>query len=102
MPRAPTVPCCCLRQISLPVAASSAAIVLFCGVRYITPSTMSGLKITVPVTGSVQTTSSCDTFDLLIWLSAEYWEECAPPPYAVHVVNGFAPRVPLVLLAVSG
>ncbi len=32
----------------------------------------------VPVTGNVQTTSSWDTFDLLIWSSAEYCDEWAP------------------------
>jgi hypothetical protein len=60
------VPCCCFDQSSLPVAGSTAAIVLFRGVRYITPSTTSGLKMTAPVTGSVQATSSCDTLFLLI------------------------------------
>src|SRR5262245_21882678 len=100
MPRAPTPPCCGFRHSSFPVAASTAAIVLFCGVRYMTLSTTSGLKMTVPWTGNVQTISRRETFDLLIWSSAEYCDECAPPPYAVHVVYGFAPRVPLVLAAV--
>src|SRR5687768_9162566 len=97
MPRAPMPPCCCFLQSSFPVAASRAAIVLFCGVRYITPSITSGLKMTVPLTGNVHATSSWETFDLLICSSAENCDECAPPPYAVQVVYGFAPRVPLVL-----
>ena len=66
MPRPPMVPCICLRQISLPVAASTAASVSRDVCRYITPSTTSGLKMTVPVTGNVQTTWSWDTFDVLI------------------------------------
>ena len=64
--RAASFPASALRQISLPVAASTAASVLPDACRYITPSTTSGLRMTVPVTGNVQTTWSCDTFDVLI------------------------------------
>ena len=35
--------------------------------------------MTVPVTGNVHATSSCETLALLICVSAEYCEECAPP-----------------------
>jgi hypothetical protein len=84
------------RQISLPVAASSATIAFCAPCRYITLSTISGLKMTVPVTGCVHATSSCETLVLLIWVSAVNCAECAPPPYAVQVVYGLAPRVPLV------
>ena len=73
-------------QISLPVAASSATMALALPCTYMTLSMTMGLKITLPVTGYVHATCNCDTLVLLIWLSAEYWEECDPPPYAVHWV----------------
>ena len=68
------------------MAASTATSVLFDACMYIVPSTTSGLKMTVPVTGKLQATPNCVTLDLLIWSSAEYWDECAPPPYAAQVV----------------
>src|SRR5262249_1037012 len=40
--------------------------------------------------GNVHATSSRATFDLSICLSAEYCEECAPPPYSRHVVYGWS------------
>ena len=46
---------------------------------YITPSMTTGLKMLVPLTGKVHATSSFPTFPLLIWSSAEYCEESAPP-----------------------
>ena len=45
----------------------------------ITLSTTIGLNVIFPATGYVQATSSCEMLDLLIWSSAEYCDEWAPP-----------------------
>ena len=63
------------------MAASSATISLSRASTYITSSTTIGLKTKLrSPTGKLQATSSCATFDLLIWSSAEYCEEWPPPP----------------------
>jgi hypothetical protein len=66
MPRAPLGATPSFRQISLPVAASTAASAFPPTGTYITLSTTSGLKMMLPVTGSVQATSSRETLALLI------------------------------------
>ena len=66
MPRAPVGAAPSLRQISLPVAASIAASAPPPTGAYITPSTMTGLKMLVPAMGKVQATWSRATFLLLI------------------------------------
>src|SRR5262249_52445492 len=70
--------------------ASSATIALSPPATYIVRSTISGfcVKLRWP-TGNVHASSSCATFFLLIWSSAEYCDELAEPPYARHVVYGF-------------
>jgi hypothetical protein len=55
-----------LRQISLPVAASIAASARPPTGAYITPSITTGLKMLVPVMGTLQATWSLATFFVLI------------------------------------
>src|SRR5262245_23414383 len=87
MPRAPIALSFGCDQSSLPVSASSATISLSRAATYIVRSTIRGLNENdrSPL-GKVQATSSRATFDLSICLSAEYCDECAPPPYSLHVV----------------
>ena len=61
----------------------------FLASRYITPSTTIGLNryVRMSPVGKVQATSSFATFDLLICLSAEYWDESEPPRYWRQVSN---------------
>src|SRR5262245_45113812 len=91
MPRAPTALSFGCDQSSLPVSASSATISLSRAATYIVRSTISGLNENdLSPLGNVHATSSRATFDLSICLSAEYCDECAPPPYSLHVVYGSA------------
>src|SRR6478672_642503 len=89
MPRSPMAPWFSWAQISFPVDASTATIDRFLASRYITPSTTIGLNryVRMSPVGNVQATSSFATFDLLICLRAEYWDESEPPRYWRQVSN---------------